>query len=319
MKKQIILFLIISLVLLSSCSKDNIENECLTIPQEEECIDIPPPVGWTTGDHQWIKALPYYETPHFNPNNPNELIFRLYENSGDQFLQLVKYNFSTQEKETIYQGDFVFPKWSKKDWILFSQSDFNFYKIKSNGDSLTQLTFSGNGAAADWNLAGDQFIYDNISNNSSIIMSENGTPLDTIEGGALSMSWQHDSLLASIGPAWLSVQNSNSQELDFRVIHEINSSGTTRAEWLDSDNIIWAYNDGIFKSNIISNETVLLQESCDSKVYQYPTVSRISNKVVFQRTDKELIETEVNKGTATSRMFIMNFDGSEREEIILPQ
>jgi hypothetical protein len=318
MKKLTISFLFISFVFIISCKKDKIENECLTVPQEEECQDIPP-IGWTQTGYQWTKVLPYYETPHFNPNNSNELVFRLYENSGDQFFQLVKYNFTTQEIATIYQGDFAFPKWSKKDWILFSQSDFNIYKIKSNGDSLTQLTFSGNGASADWNLKGDQFIYANISNNSSIILSEDGIPLDTIEGGSLPMSWQHDSLLASISPAWLYVQNSNSQELDFRIIHEINSGGTTRAEWLDSDNIIWAYNDGIFKSNIISNETVLLQESCDAKVYQYPTVSIISNKVIFQRTDKELIETEVNKGTATSRMFIMNFDGSEREEIILPQ
>jgi hypothetical protein len=316
MKKRIILFLTISLALLSSCKKDKIENECLTVPPEEECQDIPPPEGWTTGGHQWTKVLPYYETPHFNPNNSNELVFRLYENTGDQFFLLVKYNFSTQEKETIFQGDFAFPKWSKKDWILFSQSDFNIYKIKSNGDSLTQLTFSGNNYASEWNFNGDKFLHAVIGGG-SIIRNEEGIALDTILNTGGRPSWQHDSLIIAAQFSGVTVIDPDISTYRY-VQREDTTSGITSAEWIDYENAVFGNNNGIFSVNINSGVFSQLVNSCDAKVYQYPTVSRISNKVVFQRTDKELIETEVNKGTATSRMFMMNFDGSEREEIILP-
>ena len=60
MKKLTISFLFISFVFIISCKKDKIENECLTVPQEEECQDIPP-IGWTQTGYQWTKVLPYYE------------------------------------------------------------------------------------------------------------------------------------------------------------------------------------------------------------------------------------------------------------------
>lgn len=319
MKKMTLSLLLISFAFFMGCKKNKIEEDCFTDIPQEECIPIPPPVGINTGGHQWTKVLPYYEFPYFNPNISDEIIFRLYENSTDSLFQMVKYNLATQQRETIFEGFFAIPKWSRKDWILFAQPDHNIYKIKSSGDSLTQLTFSGNCQGPEWNMAGDKFIYQSIGLNDSVICDEFGNLLDTIDGSSISPSWQHDSLLAAISPAWLYVRNSNSKELDFKVIYEIGTGGTTTAEWLDSDNIVWVSKEGIFKSNIITEETISLQESCDAKIYKYPTVSKISNKVVFQRTDKQLIETEINKGTSTSRMFIMNFDGSEREEIILPQ
>ncbi len=318
--KKLLFICCCTLLLFTNCNKNSTDDESIINNHQEECIPIPPPVGITTPwGHEWTTALPNYEFPRFNPNNPDELIFRFQEHSTDTIFQLVKYNLVTQERETIFEGFLAIPKWSRKDWILFHQNDFNLYKIKSNGDSLTQLTFSENCQGAEWNKEGDKFIYQSIGLNDFIICDEVGNPLDTIDGVSLYPSWQHDSLLANVSTGVIFIQNPNSEELDFKIIHEVGTGGTTIVHWLDSDNIIWASNDGIFKTNIITEETILLIESCDAKVYKYPTVSNISNKIVFQRTDKELIETEVNKGIATSRIFMMDFDGTNIEEILLPQ
>jgi hypothetical protein len=319
MDKIIIFGILFSIIFFTHCTKSKVENECITTPQSEECIDIPPPTGGTFWGYQWTKFLPYYDHPNFNPNNPEELIFRLQETLADSLFQLVTYNLSTKEQEVIHVGNFVVPRWSKKDWILFAQSDYNIYKIKSNGDSLTQLTFSGKCHGADWNIIGDKFIYYTIDgNNFSVISDENGNSLDTIQPSGIFPSWQHDSLI--LNPQHMGFTITNPKVSGYNYINDDESDPSfTLAEWLDNENAIGANNNGIFRADINTGEFTQILESCNAKFYSYPTVSKISNKVVFQRSDKQLIETEVNKGTLTSRMFMMNFDGSEREEIILPQ
>ena len=47
-----------------------------------------------------------------------------------------------------------------------------------------------------------------------------------------------------------------------------------------------------------------------------PTVSFQSQKIIFQREDK--VVTETNKGVVSSTLMIMNFDGSCIEEVEIP-
>ncbi len=294
------------IIFLISCSKDKFSIET--------CEEIPLPTGISTG-YQWTKIFPYYDLPCLNPNNPDEIVLRLHENYTDTIFKLIKYNLSTKTKKTIYEGNFLRPRWSRKDWIIFNSNDYNIYKIKSNGDSLTQLTTLGICFAPEWNLAGDKFIYytGQLTNppSMSIICNENGIPLDTIIGGPNFPSWQHDSLLINLSAARLFYQNPITWE--YEILKEISVGGTSSVEWFDNENVIWSHNDGIFSTNIFSKETRLIKSSCDAQLYKHPTVSFESQKVIFQRDDKEV--TGTNKGTIQSRLFIMNFDGSCELEI----
>ncbi len=51
-------------------------------------------------------------------------------------------------------------RWSPKgDWILFERSA-QIYKVKTNGDSLTRLTFSGENFYPNWSPDGSKIVYD---------------------------------------------------------------------------------------------------------------------------------------------------------------
>ncbi len=324
MQKQYIFILLLIVILFYNCSKDKIDPPQPSGPPFiEECEDIPPVTGVVLGGwgHSWTATYPIYDLPRFNPNDPNEIILRLRKEPNASAFQLVKYNLVTKAQETIYEGDFIFPRWSKKDWVIMTQSDFNLYKIKSNGDSLTQLTTTGNCHGVEWNITGDKFIYESIQvNNLSIICNEFGMPLDTLEtGGTISPSWQHDSLVTNKSAASVFIFNPYSKEPDFdaEIIQEMNEGGTSLADWMDNENVIWSNFGGIFKSNIITKETETLIASCDSRHYQFPSVSKISKKILFQRIDKDVTDIENNKGILNTRIFIMNFDGSEKEELDL--
>lgn len=54
------------------------------------------------------------------------------------------------------------PDWSPKgDWMVFFSSG-QIYKIKTNGDSLTRLTFSGENFFPNWSTDGSKIVYDRI-------------------------------------------------------------------------------------------------------------------------------------------------------------
>lgn len=57
---------------------------------------------------------------------------------------LIKYNLLTQKSIVLLPqiGIVEQPKWNKNGWIVFSNSK-NIFKLRDNGDSLTQLTFEG--------------------------------------------------------------------------------------------------------------------------------------------------------------------------------
>ncbi len=64
------------------------------------------------------------------------------------------------------------PRWSPKgDWIVFFRSG-QIYKIKTNGDSLALLTFSGENFFPNWSPDGKKIIYDRTDSVSGIWMMD---------------------------------------------------------------------------------------------------------------------------------------------------
>ena len=196
----------------------------------------------------FTKQFPFYNYPSYNPNNPDEIVFReewLIDTLINDTLYdvihggLVKYNMATGDKELIYDGLVgPSPRWSRKGWILLFLPDYKIYKIKSNGDSLTQLTFEGTCLGPEWNKAGDQFVYSLISEdgNLAVFCDENGNEIFRNNGGTDSPSWQHDSLLTHLSAYALRVWHPETLEILF--LHESNKGGASGAEWLDSEKII---------------------------------------------------------------------------------
>jgi hypothetical protein len=192
-----------------SCTKDQ-------LPDPDACRDLITPSGIHLGP-VYINDLPYYSSPCFNPNNEEEIIY-LGADGLDTF-KLYKLNLKTNERSEILEGlIYPIPRWSVKDWIIFSKSDFNVYKIKSNGDSLTQLTDSGNCFGPVWNKEGNSFIYHEgfTTPTRGIVCEEDGLVIDTIIGVGQHNwpSWRHDSLIAYGDLLALLTVNPQTHEVD---------------------------------------------------------------------------------------------------------
>jgi len=65
----------------------------------------------------------------------------------------------------LLRGNWTTPSWSPDgQWlVLGNYSDAQIYKVKANGDSLTQLTTGGRSFFPDWSVA-DRIVYDSDVN-----------------------------------------------------------------------------------------------------------------------------------------------------------
>lgn len=292
------------------CKKENTEPDCITHEQLTNGLE----------ESLFLPELPFYENPHFNPNNSNEIIFR-FANGG--VLDLIKYNLQTKEKEVLYQGFFSrYIRWGRNDWILMNIQDdlgFNIYKIRSNGQDLTRLTTSGNCLDPMWNIDGDKFIYrlGYTSPAEWILADENGSVVDTLFAGSKGgSSWQHDSLMASVNTDGLVVYNPFNPEY-WRYEVEGVAQSLNGAVWLDNERVLWCHTTGIYITNVTTWSTEVIKETCNGDTYQLPTYATDIDKVIFQRMER-LKKASEPKGTVRVSLYMMNPDGTEGETIQVP-
>jgi len=111
--KKLLLFLLMACAFLCMQCKKEKMNDCIEIPSHE-FTDV-----W--GFPLFETVYPAFGMPYFNPNNPDEFIFRDYTNQTPDSFNLVKYNINTKEYSIILKEYFGYrPRWSKKDWTIFS-------------------------------------------------------------------------------------------------------------------------------------------------------------------------------------------------------
>lgn len=305
---------ILLLLVLASCGKEKYPTE--VTPITSDCLELgTPPLN----DWNYLIDPNYYTYPCFNPNNSNEIIFT-HRNYGSGQTILYRYNLTTKEKSFIYEGVQIFaPRWGSNDWILMNLSDRNIWKIKSDGTNLTQLTDSGNDFYPTWNSNATCFaafrgsFNDNLQK--TILYTPEAIPFDTLEDSGVSAStnWSISGVACSVSPNNISVANLNLDTLLFLYNGEFNHIGG--CHWISNEEFLWSFEEGIFKTNYITSSTELVKASCRTRSYQSPTFHPNANKIIWTRVElKQLNSQDI---LVTSRLFIMNPDGSEEVEIII--
>lgn len=304
-------------LLFVSCRKNeiNLNNPC---EQFESLVDL-------QGIPLFHQVYPSYGVPSFNPSNSDEIIFFYAPDNSPPPFQLLKFNLSSKEYQIIFEGQFgIRPRWGKKGWILLSLQNelgndgFNIWKIKENGDSLTQLTTNGRSFFPEWNNEGNRLIYQigNTSPTKFVIADQMGNAIDTTFVGVGSGgSWQHDSLVANATFKGLFVGNPYRGIDSYQLISDVenNSLSVGGAEWINDEYVIWSHVTGIYSTNITNDVTIKIKETCNSKYYQLPTYSSELDKVVFQKIER--IETDDEIGELVSGLYMMNPDGTNEEKI----
>jgi len=283
---------------------------------------IPPFSGWSpSGTYPSIDDSTKYYSPQFNPNNDNEIAF--FDRDYGNELGIYKLNLLTNIKTPILIGVSMnaFFSWSKKDWIIFQKNtDFNIYKIKSNGDSITQLTFNGIFHGPRWNNDGTKFMAtcssDNIGNR---VFDQNGNVIDTIPGWYGSGDWKHPQYIVGLPlDLNLSVMNVESGLVKSEINNE-NSNHFSVFGWATDNKIVYGDRTGLHTYWINNGIKQKMRNYCNAVSYISMTRNSTSTKLVFSKLEAKLVEIEgVEYEYQDAKLVIMNTDGSNEQEIIVP-
>lgn len=168
MRKFLPLFILV-LAALSNCKKD-VSFSCIPIPTSKSIF------GWN-----YASDSNFNEAPSYNPNNSNKFAFLQQTTKGTT---LCTYDIKSNIILKLYTGNIFYkPDWGITDWILFDVNN-DVYKIKSNGDSLTQITTGGISCNPKWNPDASKFIYNLFAGsgyNGTLVSSANGNIIDSLD------------------------------------------------------------------------------------------------------------------------------------------
>ncbi|MDD2984432.1 MAG: hypothetical protein PHQ74_13685 [Crocinitomicaceae bacterium] len=317
MKENFILsvFSILFGLSMGSCKKEIpiLEEPLLVAPESTDCPPLKIDTGYLLGDPYLYNdyAAPFQYGAVVNPNNDNEIIF--YEGIAPN-TRLYYYNLATHEKRMLLdESVLVSISWSKKDWILFQKSaDFNLYKMKSNGDSLTQLSFGQEWYEAQWNHAGDKYIayYKNGHWPRTFILNEDGLVIDSLA------NWQHQSGSWSHPNYYLGFRMNEIMIMEIEtktVIKHLNlEKNVNFINWGSINEIIYTQGNKTYNYNLLTNETKLIKFECYVG-YQATSFSSDFNKLFFM---KGVTSLQANgKYLHVGNIITMNKDGSNEQQI----
>lgn len=303
------------ILIISSCRKDNlnneIENDCEAITQNSQ-----PPVG----DNHVFDA-DNVTAPSYNPNNSNEIAFKQSFPGG--FSKLYTFNISTKTKKMVWSGQiWSAPKWGSNNWIIFG-ADHNIFKIKADGSSYTQLTFTNNCYFPIWTNIGDEFLcqfnYDinNHTKTHAAIFSAEGTILDTIKkvfsaGASLNSERTYvasEQLYSNYALITVNVDNSIKKEL-------LETKAISSLVWLDNQSFLWnEQNVGLKIMNVASKNVSFIKQTCYSKSYRHFDYHAVSDKILCSKITRTLQDD--NHILFKERIVIMNTDGTSEQELDL--
>lgn len=220
-----------------------------------------------------------------NPLNEKEFLYTAFI---DNEFELWKYNLQDSSTELIANVNVDFkPDWSVTGWIVFTQAN-QIFKCKSNGDSLTQLTFGEKNYYPTWSPDGHQIIFErNYSDTIAtglVTIDKDGIVLEEVKStlfAGSSYTWSPDGSKVAF---WSSsnVYNRNLLAWFYKVSPEtlyfldksIPKEETVDAymQWYpNSQTILWASGSSgsLYKTDISTQSTDMVKYGCEYNYYDF--------------------------------------------------
>ncbi len=336
-----------------SCNKKVIEplasaKDCISAHTEKHIDFLPQPVepfpiakpAWKEYDH--IFPHWYYNRILFNPKDGNEIAFhrRYYKKQDPKngTNELCIYNFCTDEltvvtKEINYDLD-----WSSTGWFIFVGRDNNIWKVKSNGDSLTQVSFKGlHNSDPCWSEDGSKFIFGSEREGSAFVFiaDNKGQIVDTIYSRprgddqwlvGLNFKWIGDSIYIDIGAntAYMGILDLNTKEFTkLRVVPSPwRCTGWKRYDKV-SNSVIWiGEKDGfaniLGSTNLKTKETMILLDKRELwEGFLICNPSPNGKKIILSKGN--VLESKPLYMKLEMVPYIVDMDGKNERRILLPE
>jgi hypothetical protein len=261
-------------------------------------------------------------TPCYNPNSADEIIFVERKNGNNSFF-ITKLDLITHEKFYLHETQFLdyAPKWGRNDFILMAIRG-NIWIVKSNGDSLTQLTLDGNNYNPNWSYDASSIYCGKVVNvqgsqqKIGVVMDISGVIKDSLSSwGPANTNHPKYSIYVGpdLGPNLIGLSIRDVKMDTSGVVATFNPSHNCYGfDWLNDETIIWSKYDGVYLTNIKSGNTSFLFENCDNKIYNDLTFHPQNGKVIFVKTIYEFVKKK-DLIEISDYLVQMNPDGSDEK------
>jgi len=253
-------------------------------PDSFHIVNHPGPPCATSPEYRYLETYSYNE-PLLNPNNPYEMA--LIRTDMTELLlmnELCIYNFCDNSLEVIADNIYYGLDWSTEDWLIYTGRDHNVWKIKTNGDSLTQLTFTGDyNNYPEWSPSGEKFIYWDNSSSFFRICNGDGVALDSISIWMYYFDWiDEDNLVytKAINGNEYQVRTVDLQTETQTLLHSIAQPGSPEPISYNDGRILFTANEGLFE--IFNNTVNLLDTNYSTYNSGYPQ-QLTDSKILLQR------------------------------------
>ncbi|MBX7242867.1 MAG: hypothetical protein K1X92_14085 [Bacteroidia bacterium] len=300
MKNFIVINLVLCAIFLSQCKYENIET------LEGDCVNI-----GAYGSNAIFDTL-FQTFPCFNPVNPDEFLFVESRNPPPQ--KIYKYNLVTLNKTLIFEGKSLYPpKWGGNGWILLNLQDENIWKIREDGSQLTQLTFTGGLFNPEWLGLTDSFVVTKSDSGPFTILYDiNGTPKDTFYVPFTTTDNYNLIVGAAEGYKIFNLYKDST----YIVPYGVSIEGAELVS-LKNNHVLRADFTGIYYRELDKPKDIKIHSACNSRYYSSGTYSLGRNQVIWQRGTKEILNVGESP-YVKSRLVIMNIDGTEERELVIP-
>ena len=245
---------------------DTIDFSCVTFPKWFN----PPPDSVTYP----TKQMMYWQ---YRPGTKVEVVYTL-------GTQIWTYNFITRQRYFISNNLVYLPVCNSSGWILYSDfKDQCVYKIKTNGDSLTRLTFDGS-IGGHWNYNGTAIYYFCEAKNILYKINTDGKKLDSLSNIPVqftAFSKSSDKIYyGKVFNGLFSIVCFDVLAKKETVITNNLPSGNMTID--DSEENLYIRDFSTFlKYNILSKKIDTLYKDCDNLLWTWPSISAGTNKVTI--------------------------------------
>lgn len=233
----------------------------------------------------------------YSPSDPNLIVYCQYSNKT--LNDIYSFNFLTKERHLLAKGIIKGYDINKNGWVIFDQPGWNIFKVKTNGDSLTQLTFSGACFAPRWDYTDTAlyYFYHNTPIDRTIKISQHGKKLDSILSGDFLQAYSKISnKIAYTRPyngstydvgIYIMDMNSKTETL---IAHGTGDVNPTALYCFDKDDkyLYGMGGSGIIRLNIATQTSeVIIKNDCPDVYFIWPDIARGSSKLTcgWSRTD----------------------------------
>jgi len=239
-------------------------------------------------------------------------------------------DFCTGQKTKLVDNALYGLDWSITDWLIYTAEDQNIWKIKSNGDSLTQLTFEGGfNRYPKWNPNGEMIAFESerLGNTSFFLLDKNGVILDSLyELEFISAwSWVNESQLFFTKGEFngeFTVKKLNLFDIDNRsttFLHSLSLESNTdslilhSASLLNENSVIWCAVGLIGKTNLATGEFEILRERLLQERFHFLTIRPGGGEIVANKSSRHYVEN--CRYDSEVEFFLFDTNGENQKKI----